>query len=88
MKVHLLNMYLAAGQVAQPYVEVPKNTRIDLESMFPRLASSYYPAFTDNKPVTVTSAKKTTQKVWISDKLVSQQEDSEHNLLCHSYNII
>ncbi|KAF4536940.1 uncharacterized protein LTHEOB_11808 [Lasiodiplodia theobromae] len=49
--------YFASGQVAQPYVQVPKNTKIDFE-------------------ITATSAKKTTQKVWISDKLVSQQEDN------------
>ncbi|EKG16377.1 hypothetical protein MPH_06408 [Macrophomina phaseolina MS6] len=45
-----------AGQVAQPYVRVPKETQIDFE-------------------VSASSAKKTSQKVWISGKLVSQQED-------------
>ncbi|KAL0257590.1 hypothetical protein SLS55_008404 [Diplodia seriata] len=48
--------YFASGQVAQPYVEVPKDTRIDFE-------------------ITATADKKTTQKVWIDDKIVSQQDD-------------
>ncbi|KAL1634470.1 hypothetical protein SLS58_010666 [Diplodia intermedia] len=46
----------AAGQVAQPYVAVPKDTQIDFE-------------------ITATSDKKTTQKVWINNKIVSQQDD-------------
>ncbi|KKY13348.1 hypothetical protein UCDDS831_g09093 [Diplodia seriata] len=48
--------YFASGQVAQPYVEVPKDTRIDFE-------------------ITATADKKTTQKVWIDDKIVSRQDD-------------